>query len=111
MKKLTTLKTVVTVLLMIGVLFKHEATFPCTIVSAMARSGHMWNMNNEDGPFGFANFINVFPKSTNAKYGYYTLSFFSPEFGTGGSIQGGTNLMALNLYQNGYWAFRAWAEK
>lgn len=72
-------------------------TSGCTIVSAIARNGHVWNLNNEDGPFGVANFINVFPKSENARYGYYTLSYFSPEFGKGGSIQGGTNEAGLTF--------------
>jgi hypothetical protein len=40
--------------------------YSCTIVSAIARNGNVWNLNNEDGPFGVANFINVFPKSENA---------------------------------------------
>lgn len=65
--------------------------YSCTIVSAIARNGNVWNLNNEDGPFGVANFINVFPKSENARYGYYTLSYLSPEYGKGGNIQGGMN--------------------
>jgi hypothetical protein len=75
----------------------HVTVFSCTIVSAIARNGHVWNANNEDGPFGTANFINVFPKSENTKYGYYTLSYFSPALGQGGSIQGGANEAGLTF--------------
>ncbi len=74
-----------------------EPAFSCTIVSATASNGHVWNMNNEDGPFGVANFINVFPRLGQTKYGYYTLSYFSPEFGKGGSIQGGANEAGLTF--------------
>lgn len=71
--------------------------YSCTIVSAIARNGHVWNLNNEDGPFGVANFINVFPKSEKARYGYYTLSYLSPEYGKGGNIQGGMNEAGLTF--------------
>lgn len=69
----------------------------CTVVSAVAADGQVWNANNEDGPFGVANFINVFPKSGDANYGFYTLSYFSPELGSGRSIQGGTNEAGLTF--------------
>ncbi len=69
----------------------------CTIVSGIAHNGHVWTANNEDGPFGVANFINVFPRSGNAKYGYYTLSYFSPREGMGGGIQGGMNEAGLTF--------------
>jgi hypothetical protein len=82
------------VLLTFSILFSTQSD-GCTIVSAVARNGHVWNINNEDGPFGVANFINVFPKSGSAKYGYYTLSYLSPEFGKGGNIQGGMNEAGL----------------
>ncbi len=72
-------------------------TFACTIVSAIAKNGHVWNANNEDGPFGVANFINVYPKTSQNKYGYYTLTYFSPRFGQTGSIQGGTNEAGLTF--------------
>lgn len=72
-------------------------TNACTIVSAIDRNGNVWNLNNEDGPYGVANFINVFPKSGFARYGYYTLSYLSPEFGKGGNIQGGTNEAGLTF--------------
>ena len=43
-----------------------SALYPCTIVSAIAKNGHVWTANNEDGPYGVANFINVFPRSEDA---------------------------------------------
>ncbi|MBW1298525.1 carcinine hydrolase/isopenicillin-N N-acyltransferase family protein [Aquimarina litoralis] len=70
---------------------------PCTIVSAIAANGHVWNANNEDGPFGIANFINVYPKSKDQKYGYYTLSYLSPKYGQGGQMQGGMNEAGLTF--------------
>ena len=72
-------------------------TFACTIVSAIAKNGQVWNANNEDGPFGVANFINVYPKTSQNKYGYYTLTYFSSRFGQTGSIQGGTNEAGLTF--------------
>ncbi len=71
--------------------------FACTIVSAIGINGHVWNANNEDGPFGIANFINVYPKSENNTYGYYTLSYLSPRYGQSGQIQGGTNEAGLTF--------------
>ncbi|WP_405208577.1 DUF3471 domain-containing protein [Aquimarina sp. LLG6339-5] len=70
---------------------------PCTIVSAISVDGQVWNANNEDGPFGIANFINVYPKSKNAKYGYYTLSYLSPKYGNSGQMQGGMNEAGLTF--------------
>ena len=78
-------------------LFLIPNTFACTIVSAIAHNGEVWNANNEDGPFGVANFLNVYPKSPQNEYGYYTLSYFSPRFGQTGSIQGGTNEAGLTF--------------
>lgn len=69
----------------------------CTTVSAIASNGHVWTANNEDGPFGIANFINVFPRSKTNRYGYYTLSYLSPRYGQGGSIQGGMNEKGLSF--------------
>ena len=83
-------------LIVLALLFPSK-TDACTIVSAIDRNGNVWNLNNEDGPYGVANFINVFPKSGVAKYGYYTLSYLSPEFGKGGNIQGGTNEAGLTF--------------
>jgi hypothetical protein len=71
--------------------------YACTIASAVAANGQVWNCNNEDGALGVANFINVFPKSGEAKYGYYTFSHFSPKQGEGGNIQGGMNEAGLTF--------------
>lgn len=84
-------------LVLTGALLIPTAVLGCTIVSAVAEDGQVWNANNEDGPAGVANFINVFPQSENAKYGYYTLSYFSPEQGQGGSMQGGMNEAGLTF--------------
>ncbi len=86
-------------LLAFGMLFfiLPSTTFSCTIISAIAKNGHVWNANNEDGPFGVGNFINVFPKTENSKYGYFTLSYLSPRYGNGGSLQGGTNEAGLTF--------------
>jgi len=69
----------------------------CTIASAVSSSGQVWTCNNEDGPIGVANFINVFPKPVGMKYGYYTLSYLSPKFGEGGNMQGGMNEVGLTF--------------
>ena len=81
-------------LLLLASLLTTPAT-ACTIVSAVAENGQVWNMNNEDGPRGVANYIIVFPKTEATRYGYYTLSYFSPEFGEGGGTQGGMNEAGL----------------
>ena len=67
----------------------------CTIVSGVSCNKHVWNANNEDGPFGISNFVNVYPKQKNTRYGYYTLCYLSPMFGNGGEIQGGANEAGL----------------
>jgi hypothetical protein len=72
-------------------------SFACTIASGVAADGQVWTCNNEDGPVGIANFINVFPKSGEAKYGYYTFSHFSPKQGEGGNLQGGMNEAGLTF--------------
>ena len=69
----------------------------CTIVSAVAKDGQVWNMNNEDGPAGIANFINVFPRTAGQAYGYYTLSYLTPGAGAGGNAQGGMNEAGLTF--------------
>lgn len=71
--------------------------YACTIVSAVASNGQVWTCNNEDGPIGVANFINVFPKSAEMEYGYFTFSYISPKAGEGGSIQGGMNEAGLTF--------------
>lgn len=82
-------------ILLVCFILAPKPTFSCTIVSAISSNGHVWNANNEDGPYGIANFINVFPKTDEGTYGYYTLSYFSPALGHGGSIQGGMNEAGL----------------
>ncbi|WP_133085486.1 C45 family peptidase [Winogradskyella aurantia] len=72
-------------------------SYACTIFSGVDCNGQVWNANNEDGPEGIANFINVFPKTNDTKYGYYTLSYFSPANGEGGNIQGGMNEVGLTF--------------
>jgi len=76
-------------------------TSACTIASAIASDDQVWNCNNEDGPLGVANFINVFPRSGPMKYGYFTLSYFSPKLGEGSNIQGGMNEAGLTFDFNG----------
>ena len=34
-------------------------SYACTIFSGVDCNGHVWNANNEDGPKGISNFINV----------------------------------------------------
>ena len=72
-------------------------SYSCTIFSGIDSNGNVWNANNEDGPKGIANFINVFPKTNNTKYGYYTLSYFSPKNGEGANLQGGMNEAGLTF--------------
>lgn len=90
-----------TILLSIFLFVLQSQSFACTIASALASNGHVWNSNNEDGPIGLANFINIFPKDRNIKYGYFTLSYFSPKLGEGSSIQGGMNEAGLTFDFNG----------
>ena len=74
-----------------------QSATACTIVSAVAKDGQVWNMNNEDGPAGIANFINVFPRTAGQTYGYYTLSYLTPGAGAGGNAQGGMNEAGLTF--------------
>lgn len=97
MKKPTFLPIFKLALLILVIGFLSKPTLACTIVSAIAQNGQVWNCNNEDGPDGIANFINVFPKTGNSKYGYYTLSYLSPKYGQGSSLQGGTNEAGLTF--------------
>lgn len=78
-------------------LFGSADAFACTIASGVAADGQVWNANNEDGPHGIANFINVFPGSGNEQYGYFTLSYLSPKYGEGGNMQGGMNETGLTF--------------
>jgi hypothetical protein len=91
----------VTILLLIFSILCRNQTFACTIASAVAKNGHVWTCNNEDGPIGVANFINLFPKAGGMKYGYFTLSYFSPKLGEGSNIQGGMNEAGLTFDFNG----------
>ena len=54
----------------------HPLLYACTIASGVDRNGHVWNANNEDGPLRVANFLNVFPRQENTKYGYYTYATY-----------------------------------
>lgn len=89
---LTTLATIIVTLFLNTISLN-----ACTIVSGIASNGHVWNANNEDGPFRVANFINVFPKNQNLKYGYYTLSYLSPNYGQTANLQGGMNEAGLTF--------------
>jgi hypothetical protein len=74
-----------------------RSIWACTIASAVGLNGHVWNANNEDGPAGVGQFISVFPKSGTGRFGYYTLSYYSPQAGEGGGIQGGMNEAGLTF--------------
>ena len=63
----------------------------CTIFSCIDSRGHVWVGNNEDGLFSLRNYINVFPKRKNTKFGYFTLTFDSPN----SASQGGVNEAGL----------------
>ena len=69
----------------------------CTIVSAVGKDGHVWNMNNEDGPLDVGTFLAVFPPTDSTRYGYYSLAYLSPEEAAGGGIQGGMNEAGLTF--------------
>jgi hypothetical protein len=67
----------------------------CTIFSAKGNNGQVWFGNNEDASFSFKNYINVFPKVSSARFGYYTLSKDKPENGENAQIAGGMNEAGL----------------
>lgn len=67
----------------------------CTIVSGIAADGQVWTGNNEDGPAGAALYLNVFPRTSSARFGYFTFSYGSPRNGSNGNIQGGMNEAGL----------------
>ncbi|MEQ8577032.1 MAG: hypothetical protein RIB63_23390, partial [Fulvivirga sp.] len=67
----------------------------CTIFSGKDKHEHIWVGNNEDNPFSFFNYINIFPKTSETLYGYYTLSYATPENGENFMIQGGMNEAGL----------------
>jgi len=67
----------------------------CTIFCGKDKQGQIWAANNEDNAFSFVNYINVFPKTEDTKYGYYTLSYFSEKNGENFNIHGGMNEAGL----------------
>jgi len=67
----------------------------CTIFCGKDKKGHVWAGNNEDGYFNFKTYLNVFPKTVDTKYGYYTLSYDSPKNGANQNAQGGMNEAGL----------------
>ncbi|MGY2134485.1 hypothetical protein ACW9KT_19815 [Hymenobacter sp. HD11105] len=98
MKKLTfSLFAPAVLLVVVAAFLAPTPALACTIVSAVASNGQVWNANNEDGAVGVGEFINVFPKTGRAKYGYYTLSHFSPKLGEGSNLQGGMNEAGLTF--------------
>ncbi len=70
-------------------------SFSCTIFSGIDENGQVWTANNEDNPFNFYNYINIFPKTEDSKYGYFTLSYDSPVNGENYNTQGGMNEAGL----------------
>jgi hypothetical protein len=71
--------------------FSFIQSFACTIISGTDAKGQTWVCNNEDESFSFNNYINVFPRTDGARFGYITVSYGSP----GGMIQGGVNEAGL----------------
>ncbi len=69
----------------------------CTIFSGVAANGEVWNGNNEDGRLGAATYINVFPKGSSSRFGFYSLSYGSPKNGANGNMQGGMNEAGLTF--------------
>ena len=67
----------------------------CTIFSAKDHLGQVWAANNEDGAFTFYNYLNIFPKTEDTRYGYITFCYDSPKNGSGGAVQGGVNEAGL----------------
>jgi penicillin V acylase-like amidase (Ntn superfamily) len=41
--------------------------YPCTTFCGKDTKGQVWVGNNEDRPFSFVNYLNIFPKSSNTK--------------------------------------------
>lgn len=67
----------------------------CTIFCGKDKQGNVWAANNEDNPFNFYNYLNVFPKTEDTRYGYFTLSYDSEKNGRNFYIQGGMNEAGL----------------
>lgn len=76
-------------------LCNYQQVEACTIFCGKDSNGHVWAGNNEDGTFNFKTYLNVFPKTTETKYGYYTLSYNSPKNGANQNAQGGMNEAGL----------------
>ena len=76
-------------------MIKPVQSFSCTIFSAKDKKGNVWFGNNEDAGFTFNIYINVFPKTKNTKFGYYTLSRGTPANGENFHIAGGMNESGL----------------
>ena len=74
-----------------------DLTAACTIVSAVAANGQVWNLNNEDGPPDVATLLSVTPSSAPGRYGYFTLHYLTPGKGPGVNAQGGTNEAGLTF--------------
>ncbi len=72
-----------------------KLTNACTIFCGKDKNGHVWAASNEDGSYSFANYINVFPKTEDTKFGYFTLSYASEKNGENGGIEGGMNEAGL----------------
>jgi len=79
----------------------YQTAYTCTIFCGRDANGHVWAGNNEDGTFNFKTYLNVFPKTVDTKYGYYTLSYNSPENGANANAEGGMNEAGL------FWDFNA----
>jgi penicillin V acylase-like amidase (Ntn superfamily) len=75
----------------------------CTIVSGIDKNGQVWTANNEDGSPKNINFINVFPKTGDIRYGYFSLTYHSPDEIT---IQGGMNESGLTFDFNALSTFK-----
>ncbi|MDB4293352.1 hypothetical protein N9954_08090 [Maribacter sp.] len=78
-----------------------QTAYTCTIFCGKDSNGHVWAGNNEDGLFNFKTYLNVFPKTVDTKYGYYTVSYNSPENGANSNAEGGMNEAGL------FWDFNA----
>ncbi|MCF3649272.1 hypothetical protein [Synoicihabitans lomoniglobus] len=80
----------VTAVLLTSCLISPSAT-ACTILSAVAPDGQVWTGNNEDGPLDVPLYLNVFPRTDDTRFGYFTFTYDSPRAG----IQGGMNEAGL----------------
>ena len=72
-----------------------QKSIACSIFSGIDKTNQVWFGNNEDFAFSFKNYINIFPKSPENKYGYFTFSRDTPENGNNAFIAGGLNEAGL----------------